>query len=165
MARFSVAAYAVIREERGRVLLTRRSDGDDWVLPDGTVEAGEPPWDAVVREVREERGLEVEVERLAGIYVKKRETDLVFGFAVRVVGGELKTSDERDALTFFPPGELPEETSDQDRAGSETRCSTPSGRPYASSRRRERSRRPSRGRAGAARRDGRPTAVSQCGAE
>jgi 8-oxo-dGTP diphosphatase len=115
VSKFSVAAYAVIQDERGRVLLTRRSDGDEWVLPGGTVEAGEPPWDAVVREVREESGLEVEVERLVGVYVKKRETDLVFGFAARVVGGELRASDERDALTFFPPGEPPEETSDHDR--------------------------------------------------
>jgi 8-oxo-dGTP pyrophosphatase MutT (NUDIX family) len=56
--RFSVAAYAVITDAEGHVLLTRRRDGDEWVLPGGSVEESEAPWEAVIREVREETGLQ-----------------------------------------------------------------------------------------------------------
>jgi ADP-ribose pyrophosphatase YjhB (NUDIX family) len=58
-----VAAYAVVRDSGGRVLVTRESARSDypgyWALPGGGVEHGEHPVDAVVREVREESGLEV----------------------------------------------------------------------------------------------------------
>jgi ADP-ribose pyrophosphatase YjhB (NUDIX family) len=115
VSEFSVAGYAVIQDDRERVLLTRRREGDEWVLPGGSVETGEPPWEAVVREVFEETGLEVEVARLVGVYVKRRETDLVLAFEASIVGGELRNSDERDAVEFFPPDRLPDETSGQDR--------------------------------------------------
>ena len=65
--RFSVAAYAVIRHVSGQVLLTRRRESGDWVLPGGSVEQRETAWEAVVREVAEETGLDVAVERLVGI--------------------------------------------------------------------------------------------------
>jgi len=77
MAEFSVAAYGIVRNTEGEILLTRRRDGDEWVLPGGSVEGGETPWDAVVRETNEETGLEVRVERTIGVYVKRSETDLV----------------------------------------------------------------------------------------
>jgi 8-oxo-dGTP diphosphatase len=115
MADFSVAAYAVVANDGNEVLLTRRRASGEWVLPGGTVEAGEPPWDAAVREVSEETGLEIEVERLVGTYVKEQETDLVFVFAATLVGGELRASDESDAAAFFPATGLPSPTSDNHR--------------------------------------------------
>ncbi len=50
------------------MLLCLREDLDIWNLPGGRVERGVSPWKAVVREVNEEAGPEVEVERLAGVY-------------------------------------------------------------------------------------------------
>src|SRR5947207_1293108 len=57
--RFSVAAYAVVENGRGEVLLTRRRESDDWVLPGGSLESEEAPWEAVRREVGEETGLQI----------------------------------------------------------------------------------------------------------
>lgn len=58
-----VAAAVVIRD--GRVLLTRRAEGQHlagmWEFPGGKLETGESPEAAVVRECREECGIEVEV--------------------------------------------------------------------------------------------------------
>jgi len=59
-----LAAYAVIVDGEGRVLLTREPAGrypGRWLLPGGGVEHGEHPEQAVIREVREETGLSAEV--------------------------------------------------------------------------------------------------------
>lgn len=59
-----VVAAAVVIED-GRVLLTRRVDGQHlagmWEFPGGKLEEGEAPEAAVIRECREECGIEVEV--------------------------------------------------------------------------------------------------------
>ncbi len=115
MTGFSVAAYAIVRNGDGEVLLARRCGGGEWVLPGGSVEEDETPWEAAAREVREETGLEVVAHRLVGVYVKRGETDLVFCFDAKLVGGDLRTSDERDAVQFFARDDLPREASDNDR--------------------------------------------------
>ena len=55
----------VIRDARGRILLARRTIGRDlaglWEFPGGKVEPGESPEDALVRELREELGIEASV--------------------------------------------------------------------------------------------------------
>ncbi|HSD15672.1 MAG TPA: Nudix family hydrolase [Thermomonas sp.] len=55
----------VIRDARGRILLARRTLGRDlaglWEFPGGKVEPGESPEDALVRELREELGIEARV--------------------------------------------------------------------------------------------------------
>jgi 8-oxo-dGTP diphosphatase len=60
-----LAAYALIADGSGRVLLARHPDErrrtGRWLLPGGGVEYGEHPEQAVVREVREETGLDVRV--------------------------------------------------------------------------------------------------------
>jgi 8-oxo-dGTP diphosphatase len=114
LTRFSLAAYAVITNESGEVLLTRRREGGEWVLPGGSVEEGEAPWEAVAREVREETGLEIGRLRLTSVYAKRREGDLVFVFRADASHGRLRGSDERDRVAFVDPGQLPNRTSVRD---------------------------------------------------
>jgi ADP-ribose pyrophosphatase YjhB (NUDIX family) len=63
----SVGVCATIRDAAGRALLIHRTDCDWWGQPGGGMESGETPWDGVMREVREETGFEVAVERLVGV--------------------------------------------------------------------------------------------------
>lgn len=94
------AAAAVVHDEAGRVLLVKTTRGL-WSLPAGAVDPGEDPRSAVVREVREETGLEVAPARLLdvvggqGFRVRYENGDLVeytvAVFACAIVGGALRT--------------------------------------------------------------------------
>jgi 8-oxo-dGTP diphosphatase len=107
---FGIGAFAVIFDDQGRVLLCHRTDMDAWNLPGGTVELGETPWDGAIREVREEVGLEVEIERLVGVYAKPSRDEVVFTFTCRVTGGALTLSDEAREIAYFAFDEIPRNT-------------------------------------------------------
>jgi ADP-ribose pyrophosphatase YjhB (NUDIX family) len=109
-------ASAVVVDQAGRILLHRRDDNELWSIPGGGMEVGERIADTVVREVREETGLEVEPESLVGIYSDPHHV-VEYGdgeirqqfsvcFACRLVGGKLATSDESLEVGFFTPAEI-----------------------------------------------------------
>ena len=104
---FTVGAFAIILDSQQQVLLCHRRDMDRWNLPGGGVLDGETPWEAVVREVQEEVGLLVGVERLLGVYAYPPRNDLVFSFLCTVQSGEPNESDEADAVRYFALEDLP----------------------------------------------------------
>ena len=109
---WNLGAFAIIFDEQGGVLLCHRRDMDAWNLPGGGVERGELPTEAVLREVQEETGLEVVIERLLGVYGKvNKPNELVFSFLCRVTGGELALTDESDDTRFFNIDDIPSNTS------------------------------------------------------
>ncbi len=107
---FNLGVFAIIMQGNTHVLLCHRRDHDLWNLPGGRLEPGEAPWEGVVREVREETGLKVEVVRLAGVYSKPQVNEVVFSFLCSVAGGTLKTTEEADRVEFFPARFLPDNT-------------------------------------------------------
>jgi ADP-ribose pyrophosphatase YjhB (NUDIX family) len=54
--------------QKERLLLTRRTDNGRWCLPGGRVDPGETIVETCVREMLEETGLHVQVQRLLGVY-------------------------------------------------------------------------------------------------
>lgn len=51
---FNIGVFAIVKDEKDRVLLCLRNDYNVWNLPGGGLEAGEAPWQGVIREVKEE---------------------------------------------------------------------------------------------------------------
>ena len=114
------AADAVVFDDAGRVLLQHRADFDMWGLPGGSIEAGETLIEAIVREVKEESGLDVKVVKLIGAYSEPEFTTTRYPdgnvvhyvsltFECRVTGGTLRPQrGESKAVRFFDPHDLPE---------------------------------------------------------
>lgn len=89
-----VSVAGVVVDASQRVLVIQRHDNRRWEPPGGVLEPDETFDDGVRREVLEETGLEIEVERLAGVYKNMRREVVVVVFRCRAVGGSLRLSDE-----------------------------------------------------------------------
>ena len=82
-------AHVLVTDDVGRILVVRTTYlGPGWMLPGGRVERGETPHAAAVREVREETGMQVEVDRLLLVDAHRRST-VSFVYAGTLVGGTL----------------------------------------------------------------------------
>lgn len=108
---FTVAVFGIITDEQGRVLLCHRRDYDLWNLPGGGVEVGENPWDAMIREIKEETGLDATPVHLTGVYSKPNKNEIVLSFACQVTGGEITLNDEADKIEYFKIEDVPKNTS------------------------------------------------------
>jgi 8-oxo-dGTP pyrophosphatase MutT (NUDIX family) len=107
---------AAIFDERGRILLTRRADNNQWCLPSGGMEPGESAAEACEREVLEETGLSVRVKRLVGIYSHPDQMvvypdggkfqTVALHFQAEVTGGELGLSNETTDFGYFTLQEI-----------------------------------------------------------
>jgi ADP-ribose pyrophosphatase YjhB (NUDIX family) len=109
-------ASALVVGDDGRILLARRAaevEHGKWDLPGGFLEENEHPLDAMLRELREETGLEIEPTRFFGIWTDlygdgpgARSTLNLYWLA-RAVGGEPVAADDVSELRWFARGELP----------------------------------------------------------
>ena len=106
-APFVIGVFALVFERADHVLVGRRRDYDIWNLPGGALEAGETVTEGVVREVEEETGLVIEVERLVGIYSKPYRNEVVLTFQCRPVNGELCPTEEASEWRYFSVDDLP----------------------------------------------------------
>ncbi len=107
---------AVVLDDRDRVLLVRRSDTGDWALTTGCLEPGEQPAAGAVREVREETGVEVAVERLLSVEALDLAVApngdqvywLAIGLRCRAVRGAARVADDESVqVGWFQPAAVP----------------------------------------------------------
>ncbi len=104
---------AIVQE--GTILLVKRNITpfkNRWALPGGHVEYGEKVEDASVREVLEETGLKVEIEKLFGVYSDPgrdpRGHTVTIVYLMNIVGGKLKSGDDASDARFFELEKLPQ---------------------------------------------------------
>ncbi|HET8615341.1 MAG TPA: NUDIX domain-containing protein [Actinomycetales bacterium] len=105
---FTVGAVCLL-ERDGRVLMLRQPHRDGWSLPGGLLSRGENAAAAVVREVREETGLRIEVGRPITVVVDSplRRVDVVFHVEVQGEVGE-KVGGEATTARWLVPAEIDE---------------------------------------------------------
>ncbi|MBL8162288.1 MAG: NUDIX domain-containing protein [Anaerolineae bacterium] len=108
MAALRLGVMCAVLDDDERLLLSRRGDLDSWTVPGGRLDQGESLEAAAVREVAEETGLIVQIERPVGLYYLAGWNRLNILYAGWPLGGELRASTaEARANTFFPAAELP----------------------------------------------------------
>lgn len=102
----------VISSEEGVVLIRRGSEPYEgmWALPGGFVEIGETVENAAVREVKEETNLDVELDRLVGVYSEPgrdpRGHNVSVTFLGRVTGGEPEAATDADEVSVLDHSEV-----------------------------------------------------------
>ena len=116
----------VVRDQNGSrdLLLGRRSDNGRWALPSGIVEPDEQPAGSLVREVAEETGVDIDVERLALLSTDPeisydngdRCQYVSMTFLCRYRSGAARVADDESTeVGWFSVDELPESLTDRDR--------------------------------------------------
>lgn len=107
---------AVVVDDVGRVLLGRRADTGEWASIAGILEPGEQPAEAIVREIREEAGVEAQVLDLLALRTDEpvaypngdAAQYLTILFLCRYVSGEAHVADDESLeIAWFHPEALP----------------------------------------------------------
>jgi len=107
---------ALVVDDHGHVLLQRRADSGNWALPGGTMDIGETLDQCVIREVKEETGLNIEITGLLGIYTDPHHViayadgevrqEFNVTYLGRVIGGTIAVSDESTEVRFIDPADF-----------------------------------------------------------
>ncbi len=111
-----VAIGAIVGNDAGEILLVKRVPSGVWLYPTGWADVGYSAAEVVVKEVREETGIEAEPVQLLGVVDGMRMGFTKFGmymllFHCRAIGGELNPHPlETDGCGWFAKDQLPKVT-------------------------------------------------------
>ncbi|MDT0326942.1 NUDIX hydrolase [Nocardiopsis lambiniae] len=104
----SVSVAGAVIDEDGRFLVIRRADNGRSELPGGVLELAETPEDGVCREVWEETGIHVKVDRLTGVYKNTTRGASPWSFAASPSAAPNAPSPESTDVAWLTPSEVSE---------------------------------------------------------
>jgi 8-oxo-dGTP diphosphatase len=100
-----VSVTGIVFRDDGRVLAIQRRDDGRWVPPGGVLELDESPTSGVAREVLEETGVEVQAERLTGVYKNMNLGVVTLAFRCKLIGGKEHPSNEATHVAWLTVAE------------------------------------------------------------
>src|SRR6476661_5922352 len=104
--RHSVSVAGIVINGEGRILVVKRRDNGEWQPPGGVLELDETIEEGLQREVQEETGIEVHIDRLTGVYKNMRLGVVALVFRCRPRNGALRTSSETDEARWMSAQEV-----------------------------------------------------------
>jgi len=105
---FLVGVTAIIFNEKNEVLLFRHTYRQhSWSLPGGYMKSGEHPAEALEREIKEESGFVVSVDKSFKTRTDRTSSRLDLCYLGVFIGGEFKKSDEVSDYGFFSQDKMP----------------------------------------------------------
>lgn len=100
---YSVSVAGVVTNESGQVLLQRRADNGEWQIPGGVLERDESTMAGLTREICEETGIRVTVERLSGVYRHTKRNIVAMVFKCYSMDTKVSLSSESTDVGWFDP--------------------------------------------------------------
>lgn len=102
----SVSVAGIVVRDDGRVLVIKRDDNGHWEAPGGVLELDESFEAGVRREVLEETGLSVTVERLTGVYKNLTHGIVALVYRCRPDDGEPHATEEAREIRWMTTEEV-----------------------------------------------------------
>jgi 8-oxo-dGTP diphosphatase len=102
----SVSVAGIVVRDDGRVLVIKRDDNGNWEAPGGVLELDESFEAGVQREVLEETGLAVTVERLTGVYKNLTHGIVALVYRCRPTEGEPHATEEAREIRWMTTEEV-----------------------------------------------------------
>ncbi|MBI2079164.1 NUDIX hydrolase [Candidatus Micrarchaeota archaeon] len=105
----------------GKVVLIRRGTEPfkgEWAIPGGRIEDNETAEECLVREAKEETGLEVRPIRMIGVYSDPKRDPrgiIVAAYLCEVIGGELNGGDDAAEAKWFELNKIPKLCTDHNK--------------------------------------------------
>jgi 8-oxo-dGTP diphosphatase len=103
MPKHSVSVAGIVVNDRGQVLVIRRADNGHWEPPGGVLELDESFEHGVIREVHEETGVRVTVDRLTGVYKNMARGVVAIVFRCTPASDAAPDSDEATSIRWLDP--------------------------------------------------------------
>lgn len=104
-----------VLNDKNEILMAKESVDNKWTIPGGWADIGNTPKEVVIKEIKEETGIDAEVVRLLAIYDKQRhkhpaEPYYIYKlmFFCKATGGELQPGFDMRGADYFPLHNLPE---------------------------------------------------------
>lgn len=111
----NVSVRILVGNEKNDLLMVKEKDDGGWAVPGGWCDVFYSPHENAVKEVKEETGLDIEIDNLLGVFQREKYKDYpaivseyVLYFSGHIISGELENNFEVSNVAFFDVNKLPE---------------------------------------------------------
>jgi 8-oxo-dGTP diphosphatase len=105
---YRLSVHAAIFNDKNEILMVKTTYGaKGWTFPGGAIDPGETIHETLIRECREELGVEIEVKYLSGVYYHAAHNSQAFVFRCEIKDeNEIRLSEEHSEYRYFQIKEL-----------------------------------------------------------